>query len=227
MASREVRQVATFTQVNLAGSPKVVLRQGSPQKVELEGEPADLVRLETTVSNGKLRIGIKNNSGKSSSDYDGGLLDKMMGSTNVHLGSITVYVTVPEINALSVSGSGSIRAAEAIKTGNLDLAVSGSGHLDLSQLHGAAVTSAVSGSGSIAVVGTAARHDIRISGSGRVQSANLRVEASKVTISGSGNCRVNASKTLEARIAGSGNIYVTGNPQITSSIAGSGHVHRS
>ena len=226
-ASREVRQVAAFTQVNLAGSPKVVLRQGSPQKVELEGEPADLARLETSVSNGKLRIGIKNSSGKSNSDYDGGLLDKVRGNTNINIGSITVYVTMPEIDALSVSGSGSIRAADAIKTGNLDLAVSGSGHLELSHLQSAAVTSAVSGSGSIAVVGTAARHDVKISGSGRVQSANLSAEASKVTISGSGNCRVNATKTLEARIAGSGNIYVTGNPQINSSIAGSGHVHRS
>ena len=225
-ASREVRQLGAFTQLNLAGSPKVVLRQGSPQKVELEGEPADLARIKTTVSGGKLRIGIKNNAGKSSSDYDGGLLDKMMGNNNIRMGSVTVYVTMPEIDALSVSGSGSIKAADAIKTDNLDLAVSGSGHLDLAQLQSAEVTSAISGSGSIGVVGTASRHDVKISGSGHVQSANLRAEASKVAISGSGNCRVNATKTLEARIAGSGNIYVTGNPQINSSIAGSGHVHR-
>jgi hypothetical protein len=227
-ASREVRQVATFTDIRLAGSPTVVLRQGSPQKVELEGAAADLARIETTVTNGRLRIGIKNESGQNNSDYDGGLLSKVMGnSSNVRLGPVTVYVTVAEITGLSVSGSGTMKAATDIKTSNLDLAVSGSGRLELPQLQGAVVNTAISGSGSVTVAGTATRHDIRISGSGGVQANNLRAEASKVTISGSGTCRVNASKTLDARIAGSGDVYVTGNPQITSSIAGSGRVHRS
>ncbi|OUJ71650.1 head GIN domain-containing protein [Hymenobacter crusticola] len=228
LASREVRQVSAFTELKLAGSPKVILRQGSPQKVELEGDPADLARVETNVSNGQLRIGIKNNDGHGSSDSDGGLLSRVLNSSNnVNIGPITVYVTMPEIKALSVSGSGSIKAAEAIKATTLDLAVSGSGNLSLAQLQSTAVSSAVSGSGSITVVGAAPRHDVRISGSGNVQSADLRAEASKVSISGSGNCQVNATKTLDARIAGSGSIYVTGNPQINSSIAGSGRVHRS
>ena len=228
-ASREVRQLSAFTELKLAGSPKVVLRQGSPQKVELEGAADDLARIETVVSNGQLRIGTKNNDSRNTGDSDGGLLSKVLGNNNmnVNIGPVTVYVTMPEIKALSVSGSGSIRAAEAIKASNLDLAVSGSGSVNLAQVQSEAIVSAISGSGAITVVGSAPRHDIRISGSGNVQSSDLRAEASKVTISGSGNCRVNATKTLDARIAGSGSIYVTGNPQISSSIAGSGRVHRS
>lgn len=226
-ASREVRQLGAFTELKLGGSPKIVLRQGSPQKVELEGDAADLARIETVVSSGQLRVGFKNTKGRSNSDYDGGILDKMMNSDNYHTGPVTIYITMPEIKGLSVSGSGSIRAAESLKANDLDLAVSGSGSISLGQVQSSDITSALSGSGSIILKGSASRHDVRISGSGSVQSADLRVEASKVSISGSGNCRVNASKTLDARIAGSGSIYVTGNPQINSSIAGSGRVHRS
>jgi len=228
LASREVRQISAFTGLKLAGSPKVILRQGSPQKVELEGDPADLARIETVVSSGQLRIGVKNTNNRNNSDSDGGILDKLIGSSdNYRMGPVTVYVTMPEIKALSVSGSGSIKAAEAIKANDLDLAVSGSGSLNLAQVQSAAISSAISGSGSITIMGAAPRHDIRISGSGNVQSADLRAQDSKVSISGSGNCRVNATKTLDARIAGSGNIYVSGNPQINSSVAGSGRVHRS
>ncbi|UOQ73617.1 DUF2807 domain-containing protein [Hymenobacter cellulosilyticus] len=38
-AGREVREVAAFTEISLANSATVVVTQGSPQKVEVEGSP--------------------------------------------------------------------------------------------------------------------------------------------------------------------------------------------
>ncbi|MGY2134653.1 head GIN domain-containing protein [Hymenobacter sp. HD11105] len=216
-AEREARDVPTFTQLNLAGSFNVVLRQGSPQKVEVEADPEDLSHVETTVTNGKLRVGAKQEKkgmGMSWSSYN-------------FKKPVTVYVTMPNIEALGVSGSGSMSAADPIRGGNLNLSVSGSGRLKLNRVQADKLNSSVSGSGNISMTGNSAHHDVNISGSGQVDAPGFRSETCRVSISGSGNCRIEVTKTLDASLAGSGNVYVTGKPQINASTAGSGRVRSS
>ncbi|MBC6608667.1 DUF2807 domain-containing protein [Hymenobacter sp. BT188] len=213
----EKRNVPAFTQLNLAGSFNVVLRQGSPQKVEVDSDPRDLLHIETTVTNGKLRVGTKQEkkgSGLSWSSYN-------------FKRPVTVYITMPNIEALGVSGSGNMSAAEAIQGNNLELSVSGSGRMKLSRVQANKLKSSVSGSGEIAMSGTSPRHEVSISGSGQVNAPNMRSETCRVSISGSGNCRIEVTKTLDASLAGSGNVYVTGKPQINASTAGSGRVRSS
>ena len=55
--SREVRSVNTFTKISFRVPGKLVLRQGSPQKVELEGDKENLAKIETEVNGDKLVIG--------------------------------------------------------------------------------------------------------------------------------------------------------------------------
>ncbi|UPL49309.1 head GIN domain-containing protein [Hymenobacter sublimis] len=209
--TRETRSVGAFSSVGLGGSMKVILRQGSPQKVEVTGDAEDLEHLETVVSNGRLRIGTKKEGYFSSYNYKG---------------NVTVYVTMPTIKALAVSGSGNIRAADPIKADNLDLAVSGSGGLQLSSVTASKISSSLSGSGTIEAAGVAPDHAISVSGSGGVKAGKLQSKTCSVSISGSGDCRVQATQTLSASIVGSGDVYVTGNPQVKSSVVGSGRVHR-
>lgn len=208
-AEREVRSVPAFTQLNLAGSISIVLRQGSPQKVEVEASAADRAIIETAVRDGKLRVGTK------------------PGTNQRFEGKVTVYVTMPTIEALGVSGSGNLTTTEDIKSDNLNLSVSGSGRLKLARVQADKLKSSVSGSGNISMTGASAHHDVNISGSGQVDAPNFRSETCRVSISGSGNCRVEVTKNLDARLAGSGNVYVTGKPQINASTAGSGRVRSS
>ncbi|SNC77308.1 Putative auto-transporter adhesin, head GIN domain [Hymenobacter gelipurpurascens] len=211
VATRETRTVSAFTSIGLAGSPTVILRQGSPQKVEVEGDAEDLGHLETTVSNGRLRIGNKKESGT---------------SWYRNKGNVTVYITMPTIKALSVGGSGKIRANDAVKTGDLDLSVSGSGGIELANLTADKLSTSLAGSGTIEAAGIAPSHDVSVSGSGTVKATKLRSEACHVSISGSGDCRLMATKSLDASIVGSGDVYVMGSPKISSSIIGSGRIHR-
>lgn len=211
-AARETREVGAFSAIGLAGSATVIFRQGSPQKVEVEANAADLPHFETTVSNGRLRVGPRRE-------------DNGMNGYSFK-GSVTVYITAPSIKALSVSGSGNFKAADALKTDNLELSVSGSGGLELANVTASKISTSLAGSGTINMAGLAPRHDISVSGSGGVKAAKLRTEACKVSISGSGDCRVQASQTLDASIVGSGEVYVSGNPKISTSTIGSGRVHR-
>jgi Putative auto-transporter adhesin, head GIN domain len=209
--SREIRSVGAFTAVSLGGSMKVLVQQGSPQKVEVQGLAEDLAHLETVVSNGELRINARKESGMNWHSFKG---------------PVTVYVTVPTIKALSVSGSGSIKAAGGIRASELDLTVSGSGTIQLASIAATRVSSSLSGSGTIQAAGTAAEQAISVSGSGGIQAPKLQSKTCSISISGSGSCRVQATQLLEASIVGSGSVYVTGNPQVKSSVVGSGRVHR-
>jgi len=210
--TRETRQVGSFSEIGLGGSANVILRQGSPQKVEVEGSSEDVARLETIVEGKRLRIRRKSENNFRGRDYQG---------------KITVYITIPDVNALAVSGSGSIKAMTDVQSHVLTLAVSGSGNIELPEMQADKTDISISGSGNVSASGISADVAVSISGSGNIQAAKLRAETCGVRIAGSGNARVYATKTLDARIAGSGSVFVAGNPEVKSSVAGSGRVHRS
>lgn len=247
---REVRKVDNFTKISFGFPGKLYLRQGSPQKVELEGDSDVLKEVETNVSGGRLRIG-----------REGKWFD--WHSFNDR---ITVYITVPEIEAVGVSGSGDIIGESTIRTNDLNLNVSGSGSLSLeveatgdvgadvsgsgnvdlrgrvksfnSDVSGSgrvAVSATIdgladfgiSGSGKIEAKGKADRVTARISGSGRVLAADLETNHCEVRISGSGDVAINVSNELDANISGSGSVSYRGNPKkVNSHSSGSGKVRK-
>src|SRR5688572_30373618 len=111
---RETRSVGTFTKISFRVPGKLYLRQGATQKVEIEGKKDFLAEIETTVEGNKLVIGKE---GKWT-DWNWGDDDR-----------VNVYITVKDIEALSVGGSGDIIAETKLTASNLDLNVSGSGSL--------------------------------------------------------------------------------------------------
>jgi hypothetical protein len=210
VADRETRSVSAFTEVNLSGSSRVVLKQGSPQSVVVEGRAADLAVFETVVTGQQLRVGYPRTNSESWKDRE----------------PVTVYITAPTLAALRVNGSGKFTTEGALRAEKMALAVSGSGHLEVPQLTASSLTTEVDGSGIVLVGGSSLRHDITIIGSGLVKSRDLKAENCKVRISGSGNANVYASKNAEASISGSGNVAVAGGAQLNSSVRGSGRMHK-
>lgn len=247
---REVRNVDSFTKISFGFPGKLYLKQGSPQKVELEGDADVLKEVETEVSGSRLKIG------KEGKWFDWNHGDK----------KITVYITVPEIEGVSVSGSGDIIADSKIRTNDLDLNVSGSGSLTLdveangdvdanvsgsgdmdlkghfesfeSDVSGSGrvVLSAnvdgladfgISGSGKIEAEGSADHVKANISGSGKVLAAGLETNRCDVRISGSGDVEISVKNELDANISGSGSVSYRGNPKkINSHASGSGKVRK-
>ncbi|UYZ58585.1 head GIN domain-containing protein [Hymenobacter latericus] len=208
--TREVRQVPAFTRLSLATAAEVVLVQGATQKVELAGNPDDLRTLQTTVKDGRLRIGLPEGTWKSWRGFKS---------------PVKVYVTMPQVEALGVSGSGSIQAEQPLRAAALDLSVSGSGALRV-PVAAERLKASISGSGSMRLSGTSPTAEVHISGSGRIEAAGLQTNSCSAHISGSGNCRIGVAQTLDARISGSGSVYYTGSPRVTSRISGSGRVSK-
>lgn len=245
--NRQVRDVAQFKKISLAVAGKLYLKQGSPQRVELEADDEVLERIVTEVHDGRLKITRKDNRPKSD-------------------GKIIAYVTVPDIEAVTVSGSGEVVGQSKIKTDDLDLKVSGSGSLTLdieasgdveagvsgsgrmnlsgrcesleSDVAGSgkvvlsttirqSADFGVSGSGKIEAKGTADQVKAAIAGSGKVLAADLETNLCEVKISGSGDVEINVKHELEVNITGSGSVSYRGSPKkVNSHASGSGRVRK-
>jgi hypothetical protein len=205
---KEVRNVDQFSGVSLAISANVFLTQGPVQKVEVEGDKTSLEEIETEVNNGTLKIHTK---------------DMFHGN----FGKVSVYITVPAINALTVSGSGDITANSDINSDELDLNISGSGSIRFSALSAGEVSANITGSGNIEVSAGQARSDLEVvvTGSGSLSAEGFSAAKADVTITGSGSAKIWAVEELETNITGSGNVAYKGNPLVNANSTGSGKTH--
>lgn len=201
------RDVSPFKSISLDVSADLTLIQGSPQQIILKGSAREIERILTVVEGTNLVIKAKNKF--------------------VNLNKIKIYVTMAEVEGLTISGSGTIVSQNSIKTNNLGLAISGSGDIVISDLSANTISSAISGSGSIRLNGQNNKiksQDIAISGSGDIYAENLETENITVAINGSGSCHVFASNVLNAEIAGSGDVLYKGKPGVNANVSGSGKV---
>jgi hypothetical protein len=210
-ADNQTRKVDPFNEISLRIGANVHLEQGQKQNLEIVAKPSTLDEIITEVKDGKLIIRFPN---------------KNYFWNTFQPGEITIYITTPEINGLAISGSGDIIAEDQIKTKMMELAVSGSGNIKLSELSAERVKSTISGSGDIILSGKTTAQDlgIAISGSGNFKGLNYSAEDVSVKIAGSGNVGIEAKNNLYIRLAGSGNVTYKGKPLIDQSIAGSGTV---
>lgn len=181
----ETRQVSGFIGIDLAGSGEVTIAQGDAEALTIEADDNVLPVLTSDVSDSTLTLGTK------------------PGSTVRTLNPIRYRVTVKDLTALSVSGSGTVKA-QRMKLRALQTDISGSGRVDLS--------------------GSAEEQDIEVSGSGRYDAADLPSPKVTVEVSGSGAVTVQVSGALKADISGSGNVTYSGEPTVDSSVSGSGKV---
>jgi hypothetical protein len=210
-ADEQNRKVDPFTEISLRISANVYLEQGPKQNLEIVAKSSTLDEIVSEVKDGKLIIRFPN---------------KDFFWKTFQPGEITIHITVPEINGLGISGSGDIIAEDEIKTKSMEMAVSGSGNIKLSELNAERVKVAISGSGDIIVAGKTAAQDlsVTISGSGNFKGLGYSSDDVSVKIAGSGNVGIEANKNLYVRLAGSGNVTYKGKPMIDQSIAGSGSV---
>ena len=210
-ADEQTRKVEPFTEISLRVGANVHLVQGEKQDIEIVAKPSTLEQLITEVKDGKLIIRFPNKN--------------MLWST-FQPGDITINISTPDINALSVVGSGDIIAEDEIKSKIIELDVNGSGNIKLSELSAERVKTAISGSGNIVLAGKTTAQDLSvvISGSGNFKGMDYSANDVSIKISGSANAEIEAKNNLYIRLAGSGNVTYKGKPAVDQSTTGSGSV---
>ena len=205
---RETRDVSAFDGLGVAAPIQVHLSQGDADSLVVQGEESALAELETYVEKGSLLI-------RQRSPGHVKYMDK-----------VKAYVTMKEIRAVAVSGSGDVIAA-SLRTGDVKLAVSGSGDLRIAQITAKAIEAAVAGSGDLRMAGRADSISAAVAGSGDLQAGKLEAGDVKVTVAGSGSAFVWAKASLNAAVAGSGDVRYFGDPAIRkTAVRGSGSLRR-
>lgn len=203
--------LTAFTEISLRNDAKLILKQDSVQSVTAQANEATLEKLIVEVKDRKLIIRYPVDT----------WLDRKWTP-----GALTIQVTSPQIDALTVSGPGSIVAETPVVSRILDFYVSGSGSIKLDNVKAEKITAMLSGSGHLQLSGKSVVSEFKmtVSGSGGVKASGLEAKNVTATTLGSGSCEVHATGKLVCKVAGSGNILYTGNPQIESKILGSGSV---
>ncbi|TWR29261.1 DUF2807 domain-containing protein [Mucilaginibacter pallidiroseus] len=210
--STEDRHLTGFNAVSVSGSFDVYITQGSTESVKVDAPSNVIDRIITEVKGGVLNIYIKNNNGI---NWSWGKNNKMI-----------VYVSIKNVNAVSLSGSGDVFFKDGLKATSLKLKVVGSGDIS-GKLDVKDLESSVSGSGDITVSGRAETSNVSVIGSGDFTGQSLATTNTSVRVAGSGDARVNAAEKIDASVTGSGDIHYTGAARnISSSKAGSGSVSR-
>ena len=226
--TKETRTVGTFTKIAFRVPGKLYLRQGSPQSVVIEGKKDILEEIETDVEGSRLVIE------KEGKDWNWG--------NDEH---VNVYITVKDIEGLSVGGSGDLIGETKITASNINLNVSGSGNMKVEVEASGNMESDVSGSGNIELKGKCKNFNSDVSGSGKVTmsltasgnadfgvSGSGKIEASgsaskvRTSISGSGKVLAGnlETNTCEVLITGSGDVEINVKNELDANIVGSGNV---
>lgn len=207
--AKETRNVRNFSKVSYGISGELILRIGPEYSLTIEGDKDDIEEIITTVSGGRLtirqdnwRIGFRNQTDR-----------------------VTIYLTMPEVEAIGVSGSGKLRIMDPVEADDLDLSVSGSGRLTTSAVSADNLHCGISGSGGITLgKGSIDEATISISGSGSFSGEEADIDRLEVSISGSGSARCGEVNELEAHVSGSGNVTYAGSPRVNARVSGSGKV---
>ena len=208
--TRETRDLRNFTKISFGVAGNLFIKTGPEFRVDIEGSRSALEETITEVSGGRLIIKREN-------------WRSIFNQSNER---VTINITMPEIEGLSVSGSGKAQIMDDLKADRLDLSVSGSGKIQTSDLEADELDCGISGSGDI-ILGSGGSVDdgkVSISGSGSFSGGSVEIDHLSVNVSGSGNCICQVGDSLDAQISGSGSVSYKGKPRVNARVSGSGHV---
>lgn len=198
----EILNLSEFTGIELKIAANVYISQDDFFEVVAKGEQNVIDELERNVRNDTWEI-----------EFDDCMEDY----------ELDLYITMPEVEFLSIEGSGEIRGETFFDSQYITLRISGSGDMCLG-IFAEEIDAKIMGSGDIELEGTAEQLDLKITGSGDVKSFNLLNENADVQLTGSGDASVHVLEFLKVKISGSGDVFYKGFPDLDLDISGSGDV---
>jgi hypothetical protein len=200
-------ELKSFNGIKLTLAADVYLTKGNTQSVSISAQQNIIDLIKTEVKDGIWKITTEENIRDHS--------------------PIKVYITVPNMNYVGLSGSGDIHTEGTFdESEEVTVTVSGSGNIRFNTI-AKSIDASVSGSGDIELAGSAQNTSISISGSGDIDAYNFQSNSCEVRVSGSGDVKVHTTDELNVRVSGSGDVYYRGSPNLNSRISGSGNLHGS
>jgi hypothetical protein len=223
----EKRPVGEINAVELGTIGTLYIEIGDTTLLEIEAEENLLEYIETDVTGGELTIDTRNVSLRTRR-------------------AINYYMTVRELEAITISSSGDIEAPDLkadkfvikvsssgcldlgdLEAGHVRITINSSGDVTMGELHATSIAVDISSSGNIRIAGGEVEtQDISISSSGDYRARDLASREAEVSISSSGNAIIQVSDYLGADISSSGDVQYAGDPKVDARENSSGDVRR-
>jgi len=184
VTATEERALDSFSAIDLSGESALAVRVGGPQSVVVSADDNLVDRVTTTVGGEKLVVSTEGSFRTTS--------------------PMTVTVTVPTLDELELSGTGSVDAA---------------------RVRGEQLVVILSGDGLVRVTGRVGTLDLTLAGTGNAELSELEAADVRAELGGTGRISVHAGETLDASIPGTGTITYLGSPHdVTQRVTGTGAV---
>ncbi|MFN8255276.1 MAG: head GIN domain-containing protein [Bacteroidales bacterium] len=189
--------------VNLAC--KLTLLQGEKASLSIKGDNKDLENVEISLSGNRLKI--------------------FSDARNQHKTDISIIITVPDLENLSIGGAVDIFTPNILNFNNLEVEVSGVADFNLnlkSEIFKLEASGVISGN----IKGSSKEFEIEISGVGKLDASEFKTVNCDAEVSGVAKISVNTSEKLTADVSGMGKIYYTGNPVVRANSSGVGKISK-
>jgi hypothetical protein len=189
----EDRNLSGFTVINLSNAFDVYISQGTEDAVAVAAIDASTTKnIKTQISGGVLYV-----------SFD----QKGWGSWKNN--KLKAYITVKNLQKLTVSGACNVSFVDAITSDRLLVSISGAsdikGRVKVNSLKVGA-----SGASNISLTGTATETDFNISGACSIKSLDLVTDNCAVVASGASSIRLTINKYLKANVSGASDIRYKG-----------------
>ena len=198
----EERQLGSFSEVKVGEAIDLYLIQGSSEKVRVEIESGDLDDVETRVSGGTLKIGMRPGN---------------------YRHTVKVYVTYRKLDAITATSASNVYTEGKLRSERLYISISSAASAEM-EIEAEMLNINVSSSGDLEIKGTAKNASMEISSAGDVDAYDLIVDQLSVHASSAGDAKVNVKSSIQAHASSGGSVRYRGNPtqsQTTSSSGGS------
>ncbi len=223
-------EVSSFSAVDIDLPLKVgiAVQNGSQPGIQISGYNNVIKHLKAEVKNNTLTI---------YSDLDE--------NWKLDCEDVTVQITMPSINALSLSGAPRADVQGNISGKDFKLEISGASRANLSNISVSNFYSGVSGASKVGIdnmtvdnlsseLSGASYMEVRggnvnhatygISGAAKIKAFPLQTTETTASISGAGKGEVSAQQKLTASVSGAAAIKYKGHPALTKDISGAGSV---
>lgn len=193
------RQVPNFTKLEVEGAYHVELTQGNNIALQVVGEQEGHDDLITEVVNGTLKIHRREKKGWSWGKNDNK--------------SVKIYLTVPALSDIDVSGASKLVGKNTFKSNSLHLDLSGASHVEMA-LDVQKLDVDESGASSASLTGKASHQDVDLSGASSYKSFDLNSEHADIDASGASSARLTVQQELVAEASGASSIKYKGSPRM-------------
>jgi hypothetical protein len=218
--SYEVMNIVDFHSISVNSAYTVYVKQSNKEEVRVEATKEIYDLTEITVKEGVLHINIKRDDSQSSKS----IWQKI---DNIKLmPTLNVYVSIKDVQKLSVNGNGKLVTENSIASDNLSLLVAGTGSMEV-DLKSTDIDVKLAGPGSLTIKGYTNNMEIENSGSGSIDAYAFEAKNANAILYGLGSIKMNVSEKLDAQVYGSGNMLVKGaTKEIVKKEYGAGVVER-